>query len=76
MANVIGTGKRILFSEVILRSISEMIEVGHSSSQREAKKKVEEKQNNEKEEGSVPLQAVESAGLALYIKMYNFYLKI
>ena len=43
------------FSKTILRSISVMIEGMHGSRQREAKKKVEEKQNKEKEEGSVPL---------------------
>ena len=56
-------GRRFQFSEYWDVS-PEMLE--SKVSDKEAKK-VEEEQNKEKEEGSVPLQAVENTGLALYI---------
>ena len=58
-------GRRIQFSEIILISISEMIE--SMVANKDTKKKAEEEKNKENEKGSVPLQAVEGAWIGSYI---------
>ena len=52
-------GRRIQFSEIILISISEMIE--SMVANKDTKKKAEEEKNKENEKGSVPLQDMEGA---------------
>ena len=56
-------GRRIQFSEIILISISEMIE--RMVANKETKKKAEEEKNKENEKGSIPLHLWRVLGLAL-----------
>ena len=58
-------GRRIQFSEIILISISEMIE--SMVANKDTKKKAEEEKNKENEKGLVPLQNVEGACIGSYI---------
>ena len=58
-------GRRIQFSEIILISISEMIE--SMVANKDTKKKAEEEKNKENEKGLVPLQDIEVAWIGSYI---------
>ena len=58
-------GRRIQFSEIILISISEMIE--SMVANKGTKKKAEEEKNKENEKGLVPLQDMEGAWIGSYI---------
>ena len=58
-------GRRIQFSEIILKSISEMIE--SMVAKKDTKKKAEEEKNKENETRLIPLQAAEGAWIGSYI---------
>ena len=58
-------GRRIQFSEIILKSISEMIE--SMVAKKDTKKKAEEGKNKENKKFLVPLQDMEGAWIGSYI---------